>query len=193
MTLPLLVVTTSDNFGTSAEVLDTTLNGSHALLGGWSSDVCPIFVSATACAGHAFCWFGLPTSMCCHLVWERAKTFGYYCGLPLIMSWQMVSDHYSLPNSGTAGGHHCLFIIVFLKSGIEGQTSHNMANHDFSWADGISAVAFYIERGRWPFSFMQCLFEGLHKSLSKWVAQCTNPIAFRMRELWSIICNQLVW
>ena len=54
-------MTTSDDFGISAEVLDATPSGSHAILGGCSScvavtvgtstGVCPTFLSVSACAG----------------------------------------------------------------------------------------------------------------------------------------------
>ena len=59
-------MTTSDDFGISADVLDATPSGSHAILGGCSScvavtvgastGVCPSFVFVSACAGLALCW-----------------------------------------------------------------------------------------------------------------------------------------
>ena len=66
-----------------------------------------------------------------------------------------------------------------------------MANHEFSWGDlccGMRGISILKEEGGHSmiqrtfllFGNMQCLFEGLHKSLSKpvgcWVVRCTSDV-----------------
>ena len=77
-------MTTSNDFGISADVLDATPSGSHAILGGCSScvavtvgastGVCPSFVFVSACAGLALCC-GCTLGLGLGLIYAAAESF----------------------------------------------------------------------------------------------------------------------